>query len=47
VWLVSPESREVYIYATSGNRILGIGSTLTSELLPDFSLTLEELFRED
>jgi Uma2 family endonuclease len=45
VWLISPDTYEVYIYSALGDRILHSGDTLTSPLLPGFSLVLEDLFR--
>jgi len=45
VWLISPETHEVNVYSISGNRILQSGDTLTSPLLPGFSVTLDDLFR--
>lgn len=44
VWIVSPESREVYVYSERGNRILGEGAELTTNLLPGFQLPVTELF---
>ena len=44
VWIVSPETREVFVFAASGDRILREGAELTSELLPDFRLPVARLF---
>jgi len=44
VWIVSPESREVYVYTASGDRILHEGAELTSDLLPGFRLPVARLF---
>ena len=45
VWLVSPDTYEVYVYSANGDRILHSGDTITSPLLPGFSLALDDLFR--
>jgi len=45
VWLIDPEAREISIYSDRGNTILSSGDTLTSPLLPDFSIALDDLFR--
>ena len=44
VWLISTATREITIYAGAQLRILHPGDTLSSELLPGFSVTLGELF---
>jgi Uma2 family endonuclease len=44
VWLISTFTREITIYGGARARILGPGDALSSELLPGFSVTLEELF---
>ena len=44
VWIISPESREVYIYSDRGDRILREDAELSSELLPGFRLAVESLF---
>jgi Uma2 family endonuclease len=45
VWLISTFTREIAIYGGAWARILGRpGDTLSSELLPGFSIALEELF---
>jgi Uma2 family endonuclease len=46
VWIMSPESREIAIYSKSGNRILTGADRLTTELLPGFSMTVDQLFGE-
>jgi Uma2 family endonuclease len=45
VWLISAENAEIAIYGPDRDRILHAGHTLTSELLPDFALAVNELFR--
>ena len=45
VWLVSTELAEITIYTPGGVRTLGPGGTLTSDLLPGFSLAVDDLFR--
>lgn len=47
VWIVSPESREVYIYSDHGDRILREDAELSSELLPGFRLTVKSLFETE
>jgi len=44
VWIISPDSREVYIYSERGDRILREDAELSSELLPDFRLPVKSLF---
>jgi Uma2 family endonuclease len=44
VWIISPESREVYIYSERGDRILREDAELTSDLLPEFRLLVKSLF---
>ncbi|MBV8728887.1 MAG: Uma2 family endonuclease, partial [Acidobacteriia bacterium] len=44
VWIVSPESREVYVYSGRGDRILNEDAELTSELLPGFRILVTRLF---
>jgi Uma2 family endonuclease len=44
VWIVSPESREVYVYSESGNRILGEDAELTTDLLPGFQISVKQIF---
>lgn len=45
VWLVSTEVAEITLYNASGVRTLGPGDTLTSDLLPGFSIAIDDLFR--
>jgi len=47
VWIVSPESREVYVYSERGDRILSERAELTSELLPGFRVVVSQLFETD
>jgi Uma2 family endonuclease len=44
VWIVSPESREVYVYSERGDRILREDAELTTELLPGFRILVRQLF---
>src|SRR5580698_246695 len=45
VWLVHPEVREIEIWTAAGvSEVLADGDVLTSRLLPDFELPLQELF---
>ena len=44
VWIVSPESREVYLYSDRGNRILAAEDELSTELLPGFRIRVKQLF---
>jgi len=47
VWLIFPERKEVHRYTPSLQvQVLGEGDTLTTPLLPDFQLPLNELFAE-
>jgi Uma2 family endonuclease len=45
VWLISPETREVSIFPES--RIFRGSDRLMTSLIPGFSFTVDELFRED
>ncbi len=46
VWLVAPETREVYVYTGPESvRILSEDKELTSELLPGFQCKLNEVFQ--
>lgn len=47
VWIVSPESREVYVYSERGDRILREDAELSSDLLPGFRLLVKSLFQTD
>jgi Uma2 family endonuclease len=44
VWYISTATREITIYADARVRILRCGDTLSSDLLPGFSVELDELF---
>ena len=46
VWFISTDTREITIYADARVRIVRPGDTLSSDLLPGFSVTLDDLFRE-
>lgn len=45
VWIVLPESREVLIFAESGDRILRGSAELSTVLIPGFGIAVEELFQ--
>jgi len=45
VWLMSVQNREIAMYAKGQNRILRAEDVLSTELLPGFSVAVEELFR--
>jgi Uma2 family endonuclease len=47
VWIVSPESREVYVYSERGNRILGEDAELATDLLPGFRMSVKQVFEAD
>jgi Uma2 family endonuclease len=44
VWIISPDSREVYMYTTTGDRILSGDAELTTDLLPGLRIPLTRLF---
>jgi Uma2 family endonuclease len=44
VWLFS-ENQEIMIFSESGDRILHAGDTITSAMVPGFSVTVDELYR--
>jgi Uma2 family endonuclease len=44
VWIVSPESREVYVYCEPGDRNLRGDAELTSGVLPGFRILVKQLF---
>jgi Uma2 family endonuclease len=46
VWLISPATREITVYRHGQVRILCAGDTLTSDLLPGFSVPVDELFSQ-
>lgn len=43
VWIISPETREVFAYTQSGNRILSETDLLASPQIPGFSIAVGEL----
>ena len=45
VWLIFPETREVLVYPA--NRILRGSDRLSTNLIPGFSITIDELLNED
>lgn len=45
VWIVFPESREVQIFADSGDRILRGSAEVSTVLIPGFKITVDELFQ--
>ena len=45
VWLMSVQNREIARYAERQDRILRAKDVLSTELLPGFSIAVEELFR--
>jgi len=47
VWLMSPETPEVRQYTQTGARVLMGADQITTDLLPGFSITVEELFRDE
>lgn len=46
VWLLWPEREEVGIYSAHRNEILRGRSVLTTDLIPGFSITVDDLFRQ-
>ena len=44
VWLISTATREITIYGRGQARVLCAGDTLSSELLPGFSVVVDEAF---
>lgn len=46
VWIISPETREVLIYSTRGDRILREDADLATELIPGFQLPVKQLFED-
>jgi Uma2 family endonuclease len=44
VWILSPESREVYVYSDHGDRILREDAELSTDLLPGFRIVVRQLF---
>ncbi len=46
VWVVSPEGEEVLVYSDQGKRILKGNDVLETGLIPGFSISVAELFRD-
>ena len=46
VWMVYPDSREVNVVSTQGERWLGVEETLDSPVLPGLSLPVRSLFED-
>lgn len=44
VWIISPESREIYVYTEQGDRILRADAELTSPLIPGFQIRVSQIF---
>jgi Uma2 family endonuclease len=44
VWILSPETHEVFVFSSRGNRILREEDELASELLPGFRIAVKQLF---
>lgn len=44
VWIVSPDSREVFLFSKRGNSILHGEAQLSTALLPGFALPVQRLF---
>ena len=45
VWIIAPESREIYVYAERGNLILKDNDVIRTDQIPGFSITVSELFQ--
>jgi Uma2 family endonuclease len=45
VWLISGENAEIAIYTANGDRILRAGHVVSSDLLPGFSIPINDLFQ--
>ena len=45
VWLISAENAEITIYGPDHDRVLHAGHTVSSDLLPGFAMTVNELFQ--
>lgn len=43
VWVIDGDNREIQIWTLAGNRTIAAAEILTSDLLPGFSLALDEL----
>jgi Uma2 family endonuclease len=46
VWLISPRTREIAVYGMHRTLILRGADVITTDLLPGFSITIEELFQD-
>jgi Uma2 family endonuclease len=46
VWIVSPDSREVFLFSTRGDRILREDAELATDLLPGFQIPVKRLFEQ-
>lgn len=46
VWIVSPESHEVYVYSESGRQILEEDAVLSTPLIPGLHLPVKSLFEQ-
>src|SRR5262249_8956486 len=44
VWIISPDSLEVYIFADEGDRILRLDSQLSTPLIPGWQIPVKKLF---
>jgi Uma2 family endonuclease len=44
VWIVAPETCEVYVYSEHGDRILRGDAELSTPLIPGFQMTVKRLF---
>jgi Uma2 family endonuclease len=44
VWIISPDSREVYVFSEHGNQILDKDAELSTPLIPGFQMTVKKLF---
>jgi Uma2 family endonuclease len=45
VWLISTEGREIRVYTQTTSRLLTGSAAITTDLLPGFSISVEELLR--
>ena len=45
VWIISPETREIYVYAERGDQILKNNDLIRTDQIPGFSITVSELFQ--
>jgi Uma2 family endonuclease len=46
VWLISPEAREIAVYTQAAVRLYRSSDIISTDLLPGWTLSLDELFRE-